>query len=498
MAFQTKKSVMAIVEETTEGTPVSPTAGTEFIAIQDGFELTPSFDTLENAELTGSLGKAKPIQGFENPAGSISHYIKHSAVEGQEPNYGLLLEMAFGDKSIAAAEYNTIAASTTSLIKVDTGEGATYERGEALLIKDGTNGYNIRNVLSIATDDLTLAQQVGTAPGTGVELGKAVLYKPGESHPTCSMWDYRGNNGAVQLGSGMRVTEMSMEIAAGELINGSFSLEGIKFFYNPIEITASSKYFDITDDGGTFAASITEKMYRDPYELAAACETAINAAGSDVFTVTYDDATGKYTITGDGAVLSLLWDTGANTANTIGSKLGFVVSADDTGSLTYTSDNAADLTAGFTPSFDSSNPLVAKDNEVLLGDADDITCFSTQSASFTLTDTKTDVLDVCEESGKAGSIITEREAVVELVANLPQYDVDKFKRFRANDSVQFTYNGGTKSGGNWEAGKCFNLFSPTMVISEFALTDTDGLVALEMSLSAYVASGLGEIYLNFV
>lgn len=505
MAFQTKKSVMAIKKETTEGTPVSPTAGTDFIALQEGFDIEPAFDVLENAELTGSIGNAKPVLGFENPSASISHYIRHSGVEGQAPNYGDLLEGAFGATATRATERDTVAGSTAgtaaarATLNVDVGEGVEFQRGDAVLIKDGTNGFIIRNVFSVAGDILTLGQNMSVAPAAGINLGKNVLYLPGETHPSMSVWSYRANEAAVELIGGAKVTEFGMEVEAGQFVNGSFSLEGIQFYYNPIEITASNNALDFDDGGGQENATIPSKMYRDPYELAAAIETAMDALTVDNITVTYDDATGKFNIATDGITLSLLWNTGTNTANTIGATIGFSTAADDTGATDYTSDNAQDLTAGFTPTFDSSDPLVAKNNQVQLGDFDDFVCFSTQSFSFNLTDTKTDVLDICAESGKSGTLITERAVSVDIVANIPQYDVDKFKRFRQNEETQFSFNFGTKTGGNWDAGKCANLYMPTCTISAFKLSDNDGLVTMEMTLTAFVdSSGNGEVYLNFL
>ena len=148
-SIQTRSSVLAIVKETTEGTLKKPSAATDFIALQDAFTMAPNVNSLENAELKNSLGKAKSILGAEAPTAELSHYLRHSGVEGQAPNYGLLLEAALGAVSTASTEYDTVSSSTTSLLKVNTGEGATFERGEALLIKDATNGYRIRCIDSI-------------------------------------------------------------------------------------------------------------------------------------------------------------------------------------------------------------------------------------------------------------------------------------------------------------------------------------------------------------
>lgn len=503
-SIQTRSTVFAVVKETTEGTPVIPAGATDFIALQDDFSMSASFDVLENAELKSSIGIAKPIQGSENPQASGSFYLRHSGVEGQAPNYGDLLEAAFGATGTASTEYNTVAASTTTVIKVDVGEGATFERGEALLIKDPTNGYRIRCIDSVATDDLTIGFQVPTAPGTGVNLGKCVLYKPANSgHPSLALWQYIGNGGATQAIAGARVTSASFDISAGELINGNYSFEGIKFYFNPINITATDTKLDFTDDDGTWAATIEAKLWTDPHELASAIQTAMQAANAgETPTVTYSDSTGKFTIKTTGTVLSLLWNTGTNTANTIGDKIGFSVAADDTGTVAttgYTSDNAISFAAPYTPSYDSADPLAAKSNEVMIGDSDDYACFEASSVSVALDTPKADILSVCATSGKSGSVINSRTATVTVSALLSQYDADKWRRFRENSDTKFQYSFGVKSGGNWVAGKCGAIYIPTATITSINIDDVDGLAQLNIELQAFVNSnGDGEVYLAFV
>jgi len=502
MAIQSRNSVLAVLVETTEGTPVPPSAATDFIAIQDDFTMSPEFAVLENAELTGSLGPSKSILGIEQPSASFSHYLRHSGTEGQAPGYGDLLEAAFGNEDVEATEYDTIAGSTTTAVKVDTGEGTNFRPLQALLIKDGTNGYSIRPIESISSDDLELLFAVATAPGTGVNLGKAVTYYPAETgHQTLSIWNYVGNSGAIQLMAGSRVTDFSVTIDAGELINASYTLEGVEYFYDPIEIEATDIYLDFTDDDGTFAAQITAQMYKTPHDLAEALTTAMNGtATTETHSVTYSDSTGKFTIENTtGATLSLLWSTGANTANTVGDKIGFTVSADDTGALTYTSDDAQDYSAPYTPSFDSADPLVAKDNLCMIGDQEDYECFEASSVGFSMSTPKRNIESICAESGVSGSIINSREISITVSALLNQYDVDKFQRFKENTTTRFAYIAGKKSGGNWQAGKCLCLASPSATITSFALEDDDGLVSLSMTLSVFVNSdGDDEAAISFV
>lgn len=498
-----RASVLGIKVETTEGTPVAPAGATDFIAIQDDFDMSAQFDALENAELRNSIGRGKSITGGENPTVSMSHYLRHSGVEGTAPNYGKLLKAAFGNEDVEGTEYNTVSSSTTSVIKVDTGEGATFRRGQALLIKDSTNGYSIRPVHSISSDDLTIGFQVASAPAVGVNLGKAVTYYPAESdHPSYTLWHYLGNGGATQMMAGGKVTEASLEFNAGELVNGSYSVEGLSYYFNPIEITSSTKYIDWTDDDGTFAAAVTVKMYKDPHDLASAIQTAMRTASpGETATVTYSNTTGKFTILSTGTLLTLKWNTGTNTANSIASKIGFSTAADNSGTVATTgyTGSALSFAAAYTPTYDSSDPLVAKNNEVLLGDSDDTTAIAASSVSFKLSNTRAVKGSVSAESGRSGSLFSAREATVTVKTLLDKYEADKFRKFRENEDTRFLYNFGTKSGGNWVAGKCGCLYLPTATITSFDLQDQDGLVALEMELKAYVdSSGNGEVYLSFV
>lgn len=498
-AINYRATVVAIKKETTEGTPVLPAAATDYIPIHDDFELVPEVVLLENAELKNSLGTAKGIRAGERPTANFSLYLKHSGTSGTAPNYGHLLEAAFGSVDDSGVEHNTVASSTTSVINVDTGEGATYQKGQILLIQDGTNGYNIRPVYSISSDALTMLFNVGTAPAAGVDLGEAIMYRPATSgHPSLSLWEYMGNGGNVQGMAGARVTEVSLEFSANELITMGIQTEGLKYYYNPIEITSSTKYLDF-NDGSDRAAQVTAQVYQTPHELADALETAMNALSSDTITVSYSDTTGKYTIASTGGTFNLEWNTGTNTANTIGTKLGFLVAADDSGSQTYTSDNAITLTATHTPDFDNADPLVAKANEVLIGDATSTTSIHASSVSVTISTPKADILSVTSTSGLAGSVIASRECEIEVTALLDQYDADKINRLLNNTDTRFMYAFGEKSGGNWVKGKCGALVAPTCTVSSFSRSNQDGLVAVTFGVKPFVNdSGDPEILLGFV
>jgi len=502
----TRSSVLGVKAETTEGTLIAPAANTEYVKLQDDASLSENKETLDNAELTGSIGMGEPVPGLSAPALSFSSYLKASETEGTAPQAGPLYKSLFGTESVASTEYDTVAASTVSVVKLDSGEGANRQRGDAVLVKDGTNGYSIRPIESVATDDLTLGFDLDNAPASGVNTGKPVTYIPADTgHDTLSCHMYWGNGGLHQAVSGARVLGYDVTADAGQMVNGSFTIEGINFFNNPITIGATNKYIDITETGPvTFEASVAEKTYQDPEELALALQTAINAAASaDTFTVVYNSKgadAGKFTLTSDGSLFSILWNSGTNTANTIGGALGFTVSSDDTGALTYTSDSVLDFGAPHTPSFDGASPLVAKNQEILFGDASsDNDCINPSTINISINDTKASINDICAVSGQSASLITGREITIGFTAIIPQYCVENFARYRRNDTVRFAYMFGSKAdGSNWDAGKCGCIYAPTAKISSIEVVDEDGIARVQAEIKPFVSNGLGEIYLSFV
>ena len=100
-------------------------------------------------------------------------------------------------------------------------------------------------------------------------------------------------------------------------------------------IGATNKYIDFDEGGAELTATLTEGNYNGQ-TLATEIKTRMDAAGG-TYTVTYSESTGKFTIARTGN-FTLRWQSGTNTANTVGGTIGFIITADDTGAETYTSD----------------------------------------------------------------------------------------------------------------------------------------------------------------
>lgn len=499
-----RQSVLALKTESTEGTPASPSAATDFIALQPDFHIKPGISSIQNVELKSSLAPSKPIRGIEKPEAQFSHYFRPSGVVAQAPDFAKLLIACIGAETIASTEYDTHNSSTTSLLKVGTGEADTFDRGEALLIKDAVNGYRIRCLDAASDTDLTLGFAIPNAPASGINLGQACLYKPlNSAQPTLTLWHYLGNAGAVQMIPGCRVNDFSLKVSTGELLNAAYTLQGLQYYFDPINITASTRYIDWTDDSGTYAVAIGVQWYNNPNDLASEIQTQMNdSASTKTFTVTYDNTNGKFTILCTGTVLTLKWNTGTNTANSIASKIGFSTAADSSGTAAttgYTSTTAQSFVAGYTPTYDSQDPIAAKDHELMVGSTTDYACFHASNFDMHISTPKADILDLCAQSGISASVLTGRDTTIQIEALLTQFDAKPFYNMQQNQNVKFQYSFGAKQGGNWVAGQCGAVYSPTATITAIEIVDKDGLARVSLTLTCYAnATGQGEVYVNFL
>lgn len=134
----------------------------------------------------------------------------------------------------------------------------------------------------------------------------------------------------------------------------------------PVTITASNQYLDFSSDNGSFTAVIPAQTYRDHLELMAAVETAMEAVDTAVnYAVTLEHDTSKIEIEAlNSTVFTLDWSSGANSATSIASSLGFTGSSDGTGQTKYTADtsmtNKVNCAADAAVRTDSNNnPVVA-------------------------------------------------------------------------------------------------------------------------------------------
>jgi hypothetical protein len=117
------------------------------------------------------------------------------------------------------------------------------------------------------------------------------------------------------------------------------STESIKIFGDSMTVTLDyNDDLDWIENSTTYAAVLASGVY-SPTNLAAEAQSKMRAAGDDNTNVTYSATTRKITIANSSlSTLTLKWNSGTHTATSCGKILGFNISADDTGALTYTAD----------------------------------------------------------------------------------------------------------------------------------------------------------------
>ncbi|MGB0452718.1 MAG: FG-GAP repeat protein [Bacteriovoracaceae bacterium] len=115
-------------------------------------------------------------------------------------------------------------------------------------------------------------------------------------------------------------------------------------YTSTINITSTNKYLDFVDDGVDLQISIQETTYQSIETVCSTIATEMNlasnaASNNNTFTCTYNSKTNKVKLTSDGAALTLKWNTGAQSANSLASILMFSAATDDTGATSYVSDS---------------------------------------------------------------------------------------------------------------------------------------------------------------
>lgn len=507
VALKVRSTVTAAVAESTAGTLAWPASTGDFCVARAGTALNAAMETVESDEMFDNIGMAEPFVTKQVPTGTVPRYLKGSGVEGTEPEWAVFLDSLLGDKQAQSNSHHVVASSTAgtsaaaAVLKLGSGQGAQKRVGEAILIKDGTNGYSIRNAASIATDDATLNFNLTAAPASGVLLGKSVHWRGASSgHSTFSLhlWQASSSNGVHEAVAGCVAASASIECNANELAMINFEVQGTKAFRNAMRVTSSNKYIDFNIGGSELNASLTEGSYSSPIALAREIATKMTALAGETISCSFSATTGKFTISKASGTLELLWDSGTNTANTAGTLLGYTVSADDTGSTSYTADSALDYSPAYTPSLEATSPHVVRHNELFVG------AFSRNQhrvgASFTVSieNELVDVDDIGEESGVLEKLVQGRSVSVGFQLLVKKHEAEEFDAMLNNTTTQVMFNTGPKSGGNWVEGKCWNFWFPNVKLTAVPMTEKDGYYVYECEASGFCSASSNDVHVNQV
>ena len=524
--INTRGKTAAVIEKDTESDLQKPTKGENYVALQADFALTPAFETIENLEIKDDIMASKSVIGGETPSGTFSHYLTGSGIEGKTPEYHPFLHSSFGSYRNpvleTGTEDETLAGSTTTVIKADNSGALTFDKGEALLIKDDTNGWSIRPVKSQNTADKSynLAFALNKAPAAGVKLGKAITYIPEASgQPVFDIWEYFSGGDGNQNINNCRTTSVSITADADANINSTFAFEGTAYRLNQDFSTS----FTTTTNGRSVAVQYGTSPTKATLTLATTLNAATGTAaatelqskmralsgptGWSGMTVTFKDDRFTFSIPANGSAFYFDFTDSATDApmkKFLGFTGGRSPSATPTSSAAgeMTSETFAgdrDYSSGISPIYDGQDPAIARDQRLFVGDTDDNVCLDATSVSLTVNTPKTIIKSVCSPDGNLATILSSRDATLSITALLEEDDQRFFRKFKNGDTVPFAFLGGQKRDGRWVPGNSFSLYGSEASINSFTLGEGDGVYTLAMDLLCYSpGDGSGSIFLSFL
>jgi len=227
----TRKTVVGVMEEVTEGTYVAPT-NADMIQIVSFPGINPERELLERDIIRDAIGQVKPFLGLK--AGTVELQVElrgggESGGTSERPEAYKLYKSGLGNEHDSTAGGTTIAGSTDTVIKLGVGEGANFQRGAPVLI-DG----EFRAVASVSTDDLTLNSALDKgAPALGVTVaGGWSYYGADADHTPLSLTIYEDAavSGPQFRGIGCRISSMAFsDFTRGQIPKITFTCELMNF-----------------------------------------------------------------------------------------------------------------------------------------------------------------------------------------------------------------------------------------------------------------------------
>ncbi len=228
MSVLTRKTIVGVAAEVTEGIYVAPAAGDVLCVV--GFPtVSPTIEKLERNLVKGTIGQKKPLSGLRAGTLELVTELRAGGVTGGEsdlPEADLLLRCALGRHNAGTSSTTDVGSTATDIVLV-AGGGAGFQPFGLVWI-DG----EVRFVVAIAGDTLTLNSALAHgAPGAGEAVKRGQTYKPAsEGHPPLSVTVFQDaqspGSGPVARGIGARVSNLALtDFTVGQIPKLTVGLE---------------------------------------------------------------------------------------------------------------------------------------------------------------------------------------------------------------------------------------------------------------------------------
>lgn len=206
---------------------VDPTiAAADVIEFVD-FTLEPDRGEITRSVIKNTFDELEPIFGEETVAGDITIELHGSGTPGTVPEADPLYHCAVGERRLSTASV-TISGSTTTSIKLDTGDGVNHRVGEPVMVDTsvaGDGSYEVAFITAIVTDALTVSPALTLAPPTGRTVAAGVHYKL-SLNELKSLWTqfWRGDI-TLEKYKGCKVSNLAFDFTTGQVVNPKVSIQ---------------------------------------------------------------------------------------------------------------------------------------------------------------------------------------------------------------------------------------------------------------------------------
>jgi hypothetical protein len=219
------ESSIALVAESTEGTYVAPTLGTQYVeCLSSGLSLVKNTEELSRDTLGSTIEAEASRRGIPNVEGSIPVELRASATAGTKPqSLDIQLRSLLGGSKSEATKTATSATST-----VITFASHSFTVGSSVLVKE-SGAYEVRPISAVDSTTITFPFALTNgAPSATVVVEAVITYYHDVSNAISFCAEYNIGNTIQDQVDGLKCTSGSIENwSAGTIPTMNFGVTGL-------------------------------------------------------------------------------------------------------------------------------------------------------------------------------------------------------------------------------------------------------------------------------
>lgn len=288
-------TIVAIEEESTEGTYVTPSGAGSFLQVlKDGFEVKPTKDLVERNVFSGTIGKITPRTSGRNVTGTIPVEARAHSTAGHAPEFNSLMKAALGTRRQLTSTVTTKSSgNTATVLQIQDADIAGFNVGDIILVKM-SGAYHVSPITAVDSSSGTANITLLVAHPSGdiddsVVIEKFTTYLGAETgHPTLSVSKYV-DSAVRETAVGCRVNSLSIEgWTTKQLPSFKFGFEGLDFTRS---LTAPS--YTPSYDSALPPILINAAIYQDGTALTTVNELKVDISNTLGFATAFTSSSGK-------------------------------------------------------------------------------------------------------------------------------------------------------------------------------------------------------------